>query len=120
MDLSLLTPLSGAAPPDFFPLGYTGLPAAGSSTPAVMSSAEAAKRAAIDATAKAFEGSFLSTMIGEMFEGAQTEAPFGGGQGEQAFRSFLTDAIGQAVTRRGGVGLSKAVAREMLKLQGLS
>ena len=81
---------------------------------------ETAKRAAIAKTAQSFEASFLSTMFGEMFEGVQTEAPFGGGQGETAFRSFLTDAMGKAMTRHGGIGLSKVVAQEMLKMQGLS
>ena len=81
---------------------------------------EAAKRAAIAKTAQSFEASFLSTMFGEMFQGVQTAPPFGGGEGETAFRSFLTDTMGKAVTRRGGIGLSKVVAQEMLRMQGLS
>ena len=83
-------------------------------------STEAVKRAAIDKTSHAFEASFLSAMFGQMFEGVKTAPPFGGGEGETAFRSFLTDAMGKAVTQRGGIGLSKAISREMLKMQGLS
>jgi Rod binding domain-containing protein len=72
----------------------------------------------IKAVATKFEASFLSVMIGAMFEGVSTEAPFGGGEGEQAFRSFLTEAMAKGVAKRGGVGLSAAVQREMLKMQG--
>ena len=71
----------------------------------------------IAATAKKFEASFLQVMIGSMFEGVSTSAPFGGGQGEAAFRSFLTEEMAKGVARRGGVGLSAAVQREMLKMQ---
>ncbi len=85
-----------------------------------VSADETAKRAAIAKTAQSFEASFLSTMFGQMFEGVKTSPPFGGGEGETAFRSFLTDAMGKAMTKHGGIGLSKVVAQEMLKMQGLS
>jgi flagellar protein FlgJ len=78
------------------------------------------QRAHVQKTAKSFEASFLSTMMGQMFEGTEVEAPFGGGQGETAFRSFLMDAIGKSMTNKGGVGLASSVAQEMLKMQGLS
>jgi Rod binding domain-containing protein len=48
------------------------------------------------------------------------EAPFNGGHGEAAFKSFMSDAMAKQVTKAGGVGLSDRVAQEMLKLQGLS
>jgi flagellar protein FlgJ len=79
-----------------------------------------AKRAAIAQTAQDFEGQFLSNMMGIMFEGVSTEGPFGGGQGEAIFRSFMMDAIGKSIAKRGGIGVGAAVQREMLKLQGLS
>ena len=78
-----------------------------------------AQRAKIQTTAQAFEASFLSNMFGQMFEGTEIEAPFGGGQGEAAFRSFMTDAMGKSMARHGGIGLARPVAAEMLKLQGL-
>ncbi len=80
---------------------------------------EAGKRARIDTTAKAFEQSFLSTMLGQMFEGTERTL-FGGGAGEQAFTGFLTDAMAKAVVKRGGIGLAKPLAAEMLKMQGLA
>jgi Rod binding domain-containing protein len=35
------------------------------------------------------------------------------------FKSFMTDAMGQQMTRAGGIGIADTVQREMLKLQGL-
>jgi peptidoglycan hydrolase FlgJ len=78
-----------------------------------------AKVASIAKTAQDFEASFLSSMLGEMFEGLDTSGPFGGGQGEAMFRSLLMDAFGKQVAKSGGVGVAAAVQREMLKMQGL-
>jgi len=77
-------------------------------------------RAQITKTADSFETSFLSNMLGEMFEGVSTDGPFGGGQGEQAFRSFMMDAFAQQITKAGGVGVAASVQKEMLKMQGMS
>jgi peptidoglycan hydrolase FlgJ len=80
---------------------------------------ELAKRGQIKQTAEAFEASFLSTMFQEMFAGVETSEPFGGGEAETQLRSFMTEAFAKQVARNGGVGVSDAVTREMLKLQGL-
>lgn len=81
---------------------------------------KAAKVAAIAKTAKDFEASFVSSMLGDMFEGIDTSGPFGGGQGEAMFRSVMMDAFGKQVAKAGGVGVAAAVQREMLKMQGLA
>jgi Rod binding domain-containing protein len=108
-----------AAMPLDVPTPAAAAPKLATSAQAGMSLSEAAKRAAIAKTARQFEASFLSSMMGYMFEGVDTPAPFGGGQGEQAFKSFLTDAYAKQMASRGGVGVAAAVQREMLKLQGL-
>jgi flagellar protein FlgJ len=59
-------------------------------------------------------------MLGQMFKDVNTSAPFGGGPGEDAFKSFMTDAMAKQVVKSGGVGLASAVQKEMLKLQGLN
>ncbi len=81
--------------------------------------ADMAKRTDIEATARKFEASFLSIMMQQMFEGVSTEAPFGGGQGEAMFRSFMTDAIAKQMSKAGGIGLSASVTKEILKMQGM-
>jgi len=84
------------------------------------SAAETAKRAAIAKSSKDFEASFMSVMLGQMFKDVNTSAPFGGGPGEDAFKSFMTDAMAKQVVKSGGIGLASAVQKEMLKLQGLN
>ncbi len=90
----------------------SGAPGLGVATPA--------QRARVEKTAQSFEASFLSSMFGQMFEGTDVSEPFGGGAGESAFRSFMTDAMGRSMASHGGIGLAKSVTAEMLKMQGLS
>ena len=104
---ALLTPLP-AAPVE-------AKPAAAALTPAQLATAHAR----IDKSAHDFESSFLSIMLGQMFEGVKAST-FGGGEGEDAFKSFLTDAMAKAMTKHGGVGISRMMTTEMLKMQGLS
>ena len=66
-----------------------------------------------------FEAQFLSTMFQHMFQGLETDGPFGGGAGEEMFRSVMTEALGKQVVKSGGIGLADTVQREILKLQGL-
>lgn len=68
-------------------------------------------------TAEAFEASFLSQMLKPMFEGLQTDGPFGGGEGEATWRSFLIDAMAKQTVKAGGVGLADSVVSQMLKMQ---
>lgn len=93
------------------------LSAAAKSTAA--SAAELAKRGKIKETAQNFEASFLSVMTQQMFEGVKTSEPFGGGQGEEMFKSVLAEAMSKQIAKAGGIGLAPTVEREMLKLQGL-
>ncbi|MBK5926082.1 rod-binding protein [Rhodobaculum claviforme] len=71
-----------------------------------------ARRAADDATlheaARAVEARFLSIMLEAAGFGAAREA-FGGGIGESQVTSFLTEAHAEAITRRGGIGLSESI-----------
>ena len=98
------------SPPDAPQISSLGVP---------MSAAEVAKRSQIKDASQKFEASFLSSMLQEMFEGQDTSAPFGGGQGEAMFRSVLTEAMAKQMSRHGGVGVAAEVQREMLKMQGL-
>ena len=96
------------------PAGTNALTVAGG-----LRDASPAQKGRADKAAQSFEASFLSSMLGSMFEGTEISAPFGGGEGEGAFRSFLTDAMAKSMAKHGGVGLAKSVSQEMLKLQGL-
>jgi Rod binding domain-containing protein len=67
--------------------------------------------------AKEYEGVFVSEFLGQMFEGVSTDGPFGGGQGEQMFRSLMLDQYGKQIAARGGFGLSDAITRQLLATQ---
>jgi Rod binding domain-containing protein len=84
------------------------------------SAAELAKRGEIRETAKKFESQFLSIMLQQMFAGVKTDGPFGGGFGEEMFRSVMTEAMGKQMARAGGIGLADTIQREILKMQGLT
>jgi Rod binding domain-containing protein len=86
---------------------------------ATPTAAELSKRKDISTAAESFESSFLSIMMQQMFEGVEVSAPFGGGQGETMFRSFMTDAFAKQTAKAGGLGIADVVAKEMLKMQGL-
>ena len=87
---------------------------------AAQTTADLAKRAKIRETAQAFEANFLSIMLQPMFEGTDVDAPFGGGVGEEMFRSVMTEQLGKQMARAGGIGLTDTIQREMLKLQGMT
>ena len=86
-----------------------------------MSAAEAAKRAQIKDTSQKFEASFLSVMLGQMFEHQDegVDKAFSGGDGAKMFQSLLADAMAKKMVAKGGTGLAAAVQHEMLKMQGL-
>lgn len=72
---------------------------------------------AAEKAAKQFESVFISQFLGQMFEGIKTDGPFGGGQGEQMFRSLMLDQYGKQIADQGGFGLSSAITRSLLSHQ---
>ena len=71
-------------------------------------------------TAQEFEASFIAQMLRPMFEGLSTEAPFGGGEAEGTWRSFLLDEMAKQTARAGGIGVADQVMSTMLKMQEVS
>ena len=67
--------------------------------------------------AEDFEAVFLSQMLKPMFANLGAEKPFGGGSGEDMWRSLQGDEFGKAISRKGGIGIADNIFREMLKLQ---
>lgn len=68
-------------------------------------------------TAEKFEASFLSQMLKPMFEGLKTDGPFGGGEAEGTWRSFMIEAMAKQTVKAGGIGLADQVVAQMLKMQ---
>jgi flagellar protein FlgJ len=66
---------------------------------------------------KQFETMFLSEMLNPMFAGLKPDKVFGGGHGEEMFRSLQVDEFAKGLTAQGGVGIAAAVQREILRIQ---
>lgn len=76
----------------------------------------AAMRTKIASTAKEFEATFIASMMSESYE----HVDLGGGQGAEAFKSVMMQAVGKKIASGKGIGLASQVEAEMLKMQGLS
>lgn len=72
----------------------------------------AARKAAED-----FESIFIQQFVEQMWSGVETDGPFGGGQGEEVFRSLLNEEYAKNIASQGGIGLADNVYREIIKLQ---
>lgn len=71
----------------------------------------------ITQAAEQFESVFLSEMFNHMFSNVGTDATFGGGPGEDMWKSVLVQEYAKVVSRTGGIGVAEQVKREMLKIQ---
>ncbi len=67
--------------------------------------------------AKEYESVFVSQFLSSMFSGIQTDGMFGGGQGEEMFRSLMIDQYSKGLQARGGFGLATNMQAELLKHQ---
>ena len=72
---------------------------------------------AIRKAANDFEAVFATEMVSHMFEGVGANNPFGGGHGEEVFRSLMIDQYGKAIAQQGTLGIADQVAAEMIKMQ---
>lgn len=71
----------------------------------------------MEETAKDFEAVFISEMMKPMFQGISTEAPFGGGKGEEVFRSMLLQEYGKIMAQTGSIGIADSVKEQMIQMQ---
>jgi len=67
--------------------------------------------------AKDFEAVFIGQMLQPLFQNLGSEEPFGGGESEKMWRTMQVDEYGKAIVKAGGIGITDAVLKEMLKLQ---
>lgn len=68
-------------------------------------------------TAEDFEAVFLSQMLKPMFDGIGSDEMFGGGHGEDMWKSQLINEYGKTIAKSGGIGIADAVMGEMLRMQ---
>ncbi len=61
-----------------------------------------------------FEAQFLSQMLGHMFDGIKTNKLFGGGQGEDMYKSLMVEEYGKSIAKAGGIGVADQVVRSVM------
>lgn len=69
--------------------------------------------------AKEFESMFIGQMLHHMFDGIETNELFGGGEGEDVYKSFLLDKYADIITQSGGIGIASQVKAEMIRMQDI-
>jgi len=64
-----------------------------------------------------FESVYLNEMFSHMFQSVDQNNPFGGGHGEEMFKSMMVEQYGQLVANSGQTKISTSIEKEMLKMQ---
>ncbi|MHB1204893.1 MAG: rod-binding protein [Rhodospirillaceae bacterium] len=67
--------------------------------------------------AQDFEGFFVGQMMNSMTEGLETNDYFGGGHGEEMWRTMLNQEYGKEVAKSGRLGIANSVMTGMLRAQ---
>ena len=68
-------------------------------------------------TAESFEAFFVGQYIEQMYTGIRTDGMFGGGQGEEVFRSLMLQEYGKVIAQAGGIGIADSVQKAILQIQ---
>lgn len=71
----------------------------------------------IKEAAQGFEAMFLNEMLKPMFDTIKTDEMFGGGEGEDMWKSMMVDTYAKEITKKGGVGIAEQVMQVMIKAQ---
>ncbi|SFV30740.1 Rod binding protein [Devosia crocina] len=67
--------------------------------------------------AEDFEGVFLNLLTKEMFATAKSENGFGGGFGEDTWRSMQAEQLANTMAQNGGLGIADQILGDMIALQ---
>ena len=67
--------------------------------------------------AEEMEGVFLNLLVKEMFATAKSENGFGGGFGEDTWRSMQSEQLANTMAQNGGLGIADQIVGDMITLQ---
>lgn len=67
--------------------------------------------------AEKFEAFFISQMMEHMTAGIETDPMFGGGHGEDMWKSMLNQEYGKGLAKSGKLGITDQVMKGMIKMQ---
>jgi flagellar protein FlgJ len=77
----------------------------------------AAEPEALKQSSEKFVAMFMSQMFSQMFSGVGTNSMFGGGAGEEMFKSVLIDEYGKAAAKQGGMGMTDQIMHALIAQQ---
>lgn len=105
--------MAGLPPPVVMPIQPPAIHA-----PSIPKSSNAA---ALTQSAQKFEAMAIAQMLQPMFNTIhQPGGPFGGGAGEEAWRSLMVEELAKKLAANGGLGLAKPIRDAMQRMQGAS
>ncbi len=67
--------------------------------------------------AEELEGIFLNTLMSQMFSSIKSDGMFGGGQGEDTWRSMQSEQYANMLAKNGGIGLADQIMADLLAIQ---
>lgn len=89
-----------------------------SAAPAQKSSLPPRQLEQIRKAAQDFEAMFMSEMVSHMFKGIETDPMFGGGHGEDMFRSMMIQEYGKNLAKSPqGSALTDQLQQAMIRMQ---
>lgn len=94
--------------------GAAAMKAAGTRTP--KAGGQMDPQRAKDAATQ-FEGFFVGQMMEHMMAGVEVNPEFGGGTGEETWRSMLNQEYGKEIAKSGKLGVADNVMKAMLRAQ---
>jgi len=71
----------------------------------------------LEKAAQEFEAVFISEMMKPMFAGIKTDGTFGGGKGEEVFRSMLVQEYGKNIAQTRSLGIADHIKAAMIQMQ---
>ena len=95
--------------------GAAATKAAGTRT-SKMSNGQLDPQKAHDAATQ-FEGFFVGQMMEHMMAGVDVNPEFGGGTGEETWRTMLNQEYGKQIAKSGKLGIADSVMKSMLRAQ---
>ena len=82
-----------------------------------LSNVDPKEQARVKEAAKDFEAVFITQMLSHMFSGLDVDPMFGGGQGEEMFRSMMVEEYGKQMAEQGGMGIADHVQAKLIEMQ---
>lgn len=71
----------------------------------------------IESSAREFEAVFIAEMMKPMFEGIEVDKTFGGGKGEEIFRSMMVQEYGKEIASLDIIGIQNQVKSKLIDMQ---